>query len=155
MMRLLKENRGGSPPLILGLCAVMVLLLLFLGLTDLLGVLALRQQVQGALVTSTRASARQFDRQAWVLQHRLVLDPPNHTFTRLMAANLELDGAGLPLRTGGLIDGPVQTWAEITAGPGGGQAVTGRVVVPIRTRFLGHRATLRLEYTSYPHVVGS
>ncbi len=154
MRRQWREERGDAPVLLLSVCAVLVLLALVLGLTDFLGALALREQAQGALVTATRAAARQFERRVWVLEHRIVLQPPQETFGPLVAANLELDGQGWPLRAGSLIDGTVEAQAEVQSGPGGMPVVVGRLVVPLRTRFLGHRATLRLQYTALPHVVG-
>jgi len=153
MRRLLHEERGDTPVLVLGISAVLVLMLLVLGMVDFLGALAVREQVHGALVTATRASARQVDYRAWVLEQRVVLRPPNATFRQLIRSNLELDAAGNPLEQGGVIEGPVQASAAVRT-VRGRPAVVGEVEVPIRTQFLGFRANLRLEYTAFPHAVG-
>lgn len=143
MRHLGRNERGGSPPLLLAACSVVVLLLLLFGTVDYLGALATREHVQTALVASVRAAVRQIDRSAWVYEHQVRLR------NQLVRANLDLDRSGYPLRPDSLIEGPVKARLDVD-----GTRVTGRLVVPVRTRFLGHRVSFKLSYAADARVSG-
>lgn len=154
MMQRLQGQDGASPPLVLATCALLVLLGLFLGLVEFLGATAVREQAQAALVTAVRAAARQIDRRAWVFEHRLVLLDPAPTFRRLVTTNLDLDPTGAPRRPGGLIDGRAEAEVSVSTGSTGLPRVSGRLTVPVRTLFLGHRVVLQLSYSADAEAAG-
>lgn len=137
-----RDERGDASLYALAVGCLLLLALLFLALGDFTAVIAVREQAQLALVTSTRAAARQIDAAAWVKQHQIRVDGARaaSVFTSTMDANMPADA---------LIPRAPQRSFLLTADAAGHPVVAGEIRVPVRTPNLHVALTFHLKYDTH------
>lgn len=137
-----QDQRGDASLYALAVGCLFVFTVLFLALGDFTAVIAVREQAQLALVTSTRAAARQIDEAAWVQQHQLRVDGARaaSVFTGTLDANMPADA---------LIPSTPQRSFQLTADAGGHPVAAGEIWVPVRTPNLHFSLVFHLKYDTH------